>query len=506
MTRAAIYARVSSQAQRERDTIESQLRALPAFVRQQGWALVGTYVDDGLSARTGKLDKRDGFRLLAADAEAGKFDVLVVVDIDRLTRTDDMVERAKILGPFQRAGVRIVTPSGGELDLRTMFGELYATLQAIFAAEENKKRARRTVAGGVRTAQDGGKPRGRTPYGLAYDKQSKVWSLDPERADHVREIFRRVAKGDSCGVIADDFHARGVPAPVREWTRLRVSKIVKARYPVGEWVAIKASRIVVRVPPMIDERTWQAAQRGLQANKQRSTRRTRHVYLLEELGVCSCGEPMYIRSKAGRHPARYICRSRKLARKGRPSKCQAPSVVVADADARVWEKVREELMRPDLADNLQAKMERRAANSREWKKDAAKYRASLDRLARAEDAFMTRYRKGLVSETALDTQLESLRKERAFLMEQLATAEAAPDAIPSGSPDAWLAALRTLADAGTKEAQRRVVRAVVKLVAFKGTRMALTMRLGEASAVESPVMRSATKRTYENTLTIRVVT
>jgi DNA invertase Pin-like site-specific DNA recombinase len=45
--RAAIYARVSSAAQRDRDTIAAQLRDLPAFVAAQGWTLAGTYVDDG---------------------------------------------------------------------------------------------------------------------------------------------------------------------------------------------------------------------------------------------------------------------------------------------------------------------------------------------------------------------------------------------------------------------------------------------------------------------------
>ena len=47
MTRAAIYARVSSAAQRERQTIQGQLLALRPYVAAQGWTLVGEYVDDG---------------------------------------------------------------------------------------------------------------------------------------------------------------------------------------------------------------------------------------------------------------------------------------------------------------------------------------------------------------------------------------------------------------------------------------------------------------------------
>ncbi|HEY4057669.1 MAG TPA: recombinase family protein, partial [Kofleriaceae bacterium] len=131
---------MSSAAQRESNTIENQLRILPAFVAAQGWELVDTYVDDGRSAKTGKLEKRDGFARLVRDAEARRFDILVVVDIDRLTRTSDAIERASILGPFQRARIDIVTPSGGRLDLDSFIGGLYVELQARFAAEENRKR------------------------------------------------------------------------------------------------------------------------------------------------------------------------------------------------------------------------------------------------------------------------------------------------------------------------------------------------------------------------------
>ncbi len=150
---------------------------------------------------------------------------------------------------------------------------------------------------------------------------------------------------------------------------------------------------------------------------------------------------------------------------GQPKPCNEPSAKVAEMDARVWAGVRERLLSPKLADELRARMDQRSENSRAWKKDAAKYRASLDRLARAEDAFMTRYRKGLVSEAALDSQLESLRQERGVLTQQLATAESVEDAAPDVDASAWLDALRTLAAEGTKEAQRRVVRAIVKLQA-----------------------------------------
>ncbi len=70
--RAALYARVSSAAQRDRHTIASQLSTLPEYAARMGWTVVGTYIDDGKSAKSGRLHARDGFTRLLADAASGK--------------------------------------------------------------------------------------------------------------------------------------------------------------------------------------------------------------------------------------------------------------------------------------------------------------------------------------------------------------------------------------------------------------------------------------------------
>jgi len=60
--RAVIYARVSSAAQRDRQTIASQLSTLPTFIASRGWILAkpaGTYVDEGRTAMEGFLSKRN---------------------------------------------------------------------------------------------------------------------------------------------------------------------------------------------------------------------------------------------------------------------------------------------------------------------------------------------------------------------------------------------------------------------------------------------------------------
>ena len=83
--RAAIYARVSTDDQRDRQTIDSQIHALRQTVPHWGMEIVGEYLDDGVSG-TLALDKRpEGLRLME-DAKSGKFDVVAFLKTDRLAR------------------------------------------------------------------------------------------------------------------------------------------------------------------------------------------------------------------------------------------------------------------------------------------------------------------------------------------------------------------------------------------------------------------------------------
>lgn len=490
--RAAIYARVSSSAQREKHTIENQLRVLPGYVASQGWTLAHTFVDDGRSAKAGKLELRDGFAALLRAAAAKTFDVLVVVDVDRLTRTDDMTERATILGPFQQAGILIATPSSGVLDLRTFLGEFYATMQALFAAEENRKRAARIKAGKARAIAEGRKPAGPTPFGLAYNRHTGAWSVDEAAAAIVRDIFRRVAGGESCEQIADDLSRRGVPAPRTGWSRAGVYRIVRKRSAVGEWCADKERGAVMRVPAILTEAEWFAAQRALLRHKRRGLVRTKHTYMLEGLATCGhCGTPIAIRSaqwvaKLGRmsQPA-YVCRARKYERA-----CKAIIVKCGELDDRVWAALSSELEQPDLLDALVRVGEQRAGDQRDWAADAEGYRAHLARLERLESEWMARRRRDQITEGALDTELAALGRERKAVRRQLETAESAIAATTSArarleAASATVAALRDALPHATPEQRRALLRELVHDggVVIRDGRALLDLRLllGEAA-------------------------
>lgn len=191
--RAAIYARVSSKAQAEKHTIDSQLRVLRAYVAERSWAAAGEYIDDGRTAKAGHLEKRDGFARLARDAELGRFEVVAVFDLDRLTRSEEQGERGQILGVFNRTGVKVALATTGQvLDLRTWEGDLYSSFQAVAAADWLRKHRERIMAGKLRAIAEGKKPAGPTPFGYSYSRAAG-WAPHPVNAGVVVEVFNRVA-------------------------------------------------------------------------------------------------------------------------------------------------------------------------------------------------------------------------------------------------------------------------------------------------------------------------
>jgi len=63
--KTAIYARVSTEGQAERQTIESQLLACRDYCAQHNYEVIGEYLEDGVSGSVPFADRPAGARLLA---------------------------------------------------------------------------------------------------------------------------------------------------------------------------------------------------------------------------------------------------------------------------------------------------------------------------------------------------------------------------------------------------------------------------------------------------------
>lgn len=433
--RVAIYARVSSTKQRDAQTIQSQLSTLPVYARAQGWEVVETYADDGKTAKAGHLEARTEFARLIRDAQARRFELVLVVDLDRLTRTDDLVERGQIYGSLQRAGVRIATPSLGIVDLGTFLGDLYTALQSVVAAEENRKRTERVMRGKIEAAKRGKKPAGPTPYGYVYSREKGEWSLHPSRSKVVLDIFRRATEGISLNQIADELNAQGVPRPrLGVWTGNTVRMILVTRSWLGEYTVDKGRGLVVKVPKLMSEEQWQAAQAIIAKRPHFPSKTRRHFYLLAGCATCGlCGSRIACFTGAGRRRDYYVC-SQRL--RSRDAKCEGAYFRAQDTDDQVWDATLEFISKPDIVQAMLGVTQESAVEADQWAKDVEGYQRHLARLDRVAAQINSQYRRGNMTDAVYSKEVEASARERRVVQHNLDVAMKQAEKKPAYSDEA----------------------------------------------------------------------
>ncbi|MCG2842283.1 recombinase family protein [Sandaracinobacter sp. RS1-74] len=211
--RVALYARYSSDNQRDA-SIEDQLRQCRERAAREGWTIVESYSDRAIS---GASLIRPGIQSVLADAQAGRFDILLSEALDRISR-----DQEDVAGAFKRlrfAGVTIFTLSEGEIS--ELHVGLKGTMNALFLKDLAIKTHR-----GIRGRVEAGKIGGGNSFGyrVAHQLDARGEPIRGERtiieeqAEIVRRIFREYVAGKGPQRIAADLNRDGIPSPTgKRW-------------------------------------------------------------------------------------------------------------------------------------------------------------------------------------------------------------------------------------------------------------------------------------------------
>lgn len=232
--RVAAYARVSV------IELENSLSAQMEYYRKviecnPEWKFAGIYADNGIS---GTSTKRPEFKRLIKDCEAGLIDIILVKSISRFARnTVDTLNTIRHLIDlsvevrFERE--RINTLSGD--------GELLLTLLASYAQEESDSISR-NVKWAIRKRFKEGVQNGvRAPFAYRWDGEKYL--AIPEKAEIVKEIFRRYIAGESAYRIANSLAKREIKGqaglPIEQST---IKEVLSSRSYTGVQVLQKSFR------------------------------------------------------------------------------------------------------------------------------------------------------------------------------------------------------------------------------------------------------------------------
>lgn len=200
--RAAIYARFSTDLQSER-SVDDQVVLCREFAARSGYLVAGTYFD---KARSGaSIFGRDGLLSLMDDARSGRFDVVVVEALDRLSR--DQEDLAGIHKRLTFAGIEIVAVHDGMADaIQVGIRGLVSTL---FLADL-KNKIRRGMSGVVREGRHaGGRAYGYRPT----PGQPGILQIHEPEAKIVRRIFTEIIDGALPREIAGRLNTDGIAPP-----------------------------------------------------------------------------------------------------------------------------------------------------------------------------------------------------------------------------------------------------------------------------------------------------
>src|SRR6202163_2674820 len=159
--KVALYLRVSTEEQRDRQSIETQRDFGERVCQLHQLQTVRFYVDDGVSG-TVPMELRSAGKQVLEDARRGQFDQLLVFRLDRLGRETRLI--LNVVAELEKFGVRVKSMTE-EFDTATSTGRLMLTMLSGFAAHERDAIRERSIAGTNRVAEAGAWLGGIVPYG-----------------------------------------------------------------------------------------------------------------------------------------------------------------------------------------------------------------------------------------------------------------------------------------------------------------------------------------------------
>jgi site-specific DNA recombinase len=497
----AIYLRVSTEEQRERQSIDTQREFGAKYTDLHELPVYRVYADDGVSGTIPMEKRPDGQQILEA-ARRGEFNQLLVYKLDRLGRDTRLILNA--VAELEKCGVRVRSMTE-EFDTATATGRLMLTMLSGFAAHERDQIRERSMAGTDRLARAGAWLGGIVPFGYRKegdDKEARIVVSDDEipgvgisEAEVIRRIYRLAAdERASCFRIADILNTLAVPcAYARDgrlllrgkrrqrtsglWRPARVRNMLvnstyMGRHEYGKRSKTERPLIIRDVPSIVDEETWQKAQQTLKQNFVFGKRSTLHRYLLRGIAKCGLCGLTYIGTHtvrpSGKVESYYLCNGKHGARGiygAEGKRCPSRAVNGGFFEEAVWNDIEQFLRNPgDVAENLRKKITARAAK-RTPDFDKKSLEIALETKAAERARVVGLFRKGRIDEPALDSQLDEIETEERSLRARINAAkrfEPAKELAALATVEALLKTLCSKLDQGvTWELKRQLVEVLV---------------------------------------------
>jgi site-specific DNA recombinase len=401
--RVAIYARVSTKGQAERDlSVPEQIDAVTRYCEERSWPVVAVFKDAGFSGAAQVSRKQFQAMMNEGTSKKPRFNLVLTRDSSRFGRGDaDMPNREKL----RANGVRvdnIQSPVGDTKARGLGAGEKFQERMKNVVDIYQREQVTEVVIPSMQRMAREGKITGRqgTMFGYASrwegdgPKPTRVVELHPENAKVVREMFQLYADGDSIKAVTRWLNDSGIAPPgngkraAQQWYDTTVRSILtnetalgtlvygrirKVKHKVTETkVNVKNTGDVIRTegvfPPLVDRKLFDQVQARLASNDRTVPGRGNPGNTLRGIGQCgTCGWHLAHQRNNSTNRWYYMC--------GRVKMHKAPNcdphckgILQADYVDEVVELfLRQTVSTPGYAETIRAAVETYNDTAREFK-------------------------------------------------------------------------------------------------------------------------------------------
>jgi DNA invertase Pin-like site-specific DNA recombinase len=296
-------------------SLEAQLADCRRYAAMQGWVLGSEYQD----VLKGTRDDRPAYQALLSDVRRlranGRAAAVVVAALDRFGRA--ILERVRSREELKLLGVPTHSVrDGGEVS------DIVANVLAAVAQEEVRRLGERVAAVRNHLAGNGWKLPGRAPWGYrwrpctpderAQGAPASILELDPATAPYAREMFERVAAGQSLRQVA--LWIAGLPSELRSGRNLRYARVRAALSTpvyVGRLEVHPEPDILARPrgrwPALVPDKTYRRAQDQITSHAQRPKQASGRYLATGFLRCPKCGGRLAGDWGHARQTRRYRC-------------------------------------------------------------------------------------------------------------------------------------------------------------------------------------------------------
>ncbi|MGV0746394.1 recombinase family protein [Mycolicibacterium sp. XJ870] len=298
--KAAVYLRQSLDRTGEGLAVARQREDCLKLCDQRGWTPV-EYCDNDTSASVGR---RPQYERMLADIRNGSIGAVVVWDLDRLHRRPVELEHFITLADEKRLALATV---GGDADLSTDNGRLFARIKGAVARAEVERKSARQKAAAAQRAKTGAAWWSSRPFGYT---DTKGTALHPEESELVRNAYRFMQLGGSLNAIAKEWNSNGITTPKgNQWRGAQVRQLLinprncARRFYDGVDVGEGSW------PAIVDVDTWRSVVAILENPERRSGPTRGRKFVLSGIAICGvCEQPLKSGFASSTKYPVYLCK------------------------------------------------------------------------------------------------------------------------------------------------------------------------------------------------------